>query len=1371
MSNLSLGSRFLGPGGRACAAPRAGLGVLLAVFALGVLAPAGAMAHFTRPFLCHITGPVAHGVAVDGSDHLWVSELPEGRKEGELAHNTLYEFAPAYSECGKAVGAPLRIESPDLAEYLAFDYARGGDLYVSGGGGVLGTDQGYVEVYSPAGAFLERWKDIFAGPGIAVDNSTDPLDAGAGSVYVHHEQDPSVGGDDAEHGVGKFEETGVPSNFAASGAGATRCDDDVHGNQVLCPSSPSATGLAVDSEGDIFIGSNQEGTIDEFNPDGVLTRTFSGAETPGIGENHTENGGFGGPVNGLAVDSVSGHLLVSVEGEATDDLGEGAVDEFDIASGRFVAQVIATSPGAHLVAPAQMSVDSHGDLYVADEEYVSGESSGRPEVDVFGPGRFLPTLTVAEAADRGPVGAVLSGTVNPEGLSLSGCSFQFVTESVFEHEGFANPESSECEPASGSIPADFNAHPVRAALTGLVSGTTYRYRLVASSSGALGGSEASAPLAFTAPGAPRVVPGSVVAGDLSSEFADLHARISPAGASTTYQFQYVAQSGYQPGAGNPYQAGSTAPSGGEGSIGAGGPTGSAVSSVEAPVGGLAPATTYDFRVLARSEVAGETVTTYGENVVFTTLAGVVPGLPDGRAWELVTPAHKNGAGDLFGEPLEDGREFSNSGDGGTVGFASASGDGFLLETSAAFGAFPATGLNAYVLKRDPAKGEWVSTPLASPLLGTQSIEEPLVFNPELTEVGFNDIVGSQVGAGGSRLTSLLGSPGGPYVNLHADPAVEEQVYGTRIVGASSDLGHVILESRDHALCAGAEKQDAGSDVLCEWNGGYETVNGQQQPALKLVNVNSGGSLLGRCGASLGQGGHGLGQAHDAVSAEGGVVIFTAPDPEAKEKGPGCWIGKVGEGTQVNPPELYVRIGSETVEVSAPEKGVEDPTGMRPALFVGASEDGSRIFFITETELTKETVQLGLHDDELYEYDTDTRALTRISAGMPGTPGATTGAGVQTVPAVSANGEAVYFTASGQLTANAPVPGEEGVAGAEYGEVNLYRYDASRSKISYIATINDNDYPYDFLLWGGAGSGGAAPPVYAGDVGLSPAADWYTTPDGRYLLFATGRELTGYATSGPCYLPHASGDFNGHCDEVYRYDALAAEHGEPSIVCVSCDPSGALPVSNALFARSADDSQSAGPVRAMSDDGSYVFFDTADPLVPQDGNGTLDVYEWHEGRVSLISSGKDPAPSYFLGASADGSNVFFGTHARLVPQDTDSSGDVYDARICTSAEPCIKPPASATAACEGDACVNPSPAPVDATPASLTFAGAGDLAAPSPVPAIKTKTLTKAQELVAALKACRQKPKKTRTVCEAQVRKKYGVAKKNAKKASDKRRAR
>jgi hypothetical protein len=134
----------------------------------------------------------------------------------------------------------------------------------------------------------------------------------------------------------------------------------------------------------------------------------------------------------------------------------------------------------------------------------------------------------------------------------------------------------------------------------------------------------------------------------------------------------------------------------------------------------------------------------------------------------------------------------------------------------------------------------------------------------------------------------------------------------------------------------------------------------------------------------------------------------------------------------------------------------------------------------------------------------------------------------------------------------------------------------------------------------------------------------------------------------------------------------------------------------------------------------VFFSTEASLVPQDTNGVLDVYEWHEGEISLLSSGQDPLPSDFLGASPDGANVFFGTHARLVPADTSGGGNVYDARVCTAVEPCIAAALAREGLCEGDACSHPAAAPSDATPGSATFSGPGDLTlAPSATPRVKT----------------------------------------------------
>lgn len=88
-----------------------------------------------------------------------------------------------------------------------------------------------------------------------------------------------------------------------------------------------------------------------------------------------------------------------------------------------------------------------------------------------------------------------------------------------------------------------------------------------------------------------------------------------------------------------------------------------------------------------------------------------------------------------------------------------------------------------------------------------------------------------------------------------------------------------------------------------------------------------------------------------------------------------------------------------------------------------------------------------------------------------------------------------------------------------------------------------------------------------------------------------------------------------------------------------------------------------PVRQpLSSDGSRVFFETAEPLVSEDHNEVLDVYEWHAGGLGLISSGKSPYPSRFGGAGSDGETVVFQTAETLLPRDRDGGDlDLYVAR--------------------------------------------------------------------------------------------------------------
>lgn len=699
--------------------------------------------------------------------------------------------------------------------------------------------------------------------------------------------------------------------------------------------------------------------------------------------------------------------------------------------------------------------------------------------------------------------------------------------------------------------------------------------------------------------------------------------------------------------------------------------------------------------------------------------GASVSLPDCRAYEQVTPVDKGDSTDPFSTMQAKSGEFL--GESGDKGYSSEDGNRFLLGTFSASFANGVSGGNTYVFSR--GAGGWTTTAVAPPSgLRAQSLA-PVVYDSDFSEVGVTDRFGPRFFGSNVQLASLIGPLGGPYTTIDSEPySVTE--HPTEMVGASEHLSHVVLESRNHQLAPGDAAQDGESSALYEWVGGQ----------LHLVNVASNGSLVSRCGATTGV--FLPGGTHNTVSSDGSKIFFTAPDPTGL--GSGCWNS--GTSPQTNPPQLYMRVnGTTTVELSAPDSGVNDPNGLQPAFYVGASADGSRVFFMTQTELTADDTA---HAPELYEYNTQTSTLTRVSRGDSGTAEGN----VDFVPAISSDGSAVYFTAFGQL---AP-----GVPPLDARQVYLYRYDTRAETTTYITKVGSEEYPLTNNEFAGGSKWYLR--IFKGEEpGRDARANWHTTADGRYLVFASKQEITGYnsktAPGGSCTLVGSA----SNCTEVYRYGAT-----DNSIVCVSCGPPGVSQVDNALFARSplgvtsdVSPTNLAGvPPRPVSEDGSYVFFDTANALVPQATNGAVHVYEWHNGTISLISSVGDPGNAFFLGSSADGHNVFFGTHAQLAPQDTDVSGDLYDARV-DGGFAGVAPPACTGTGCQGV----PAAPPIFATPASVTFEGVGNFATTSGTSVKpKTKGLTRGRRLGQALRVCRRdRNKRKRAPCEAHARAQYG----------------
>ncbi len=284
-----------------------------------------------------------------------------------------------------------------------------------------------------------------------------------------------------------------------------------------------------------------------------------------------------------------------------------------------------------------------------------------------------------------------------------------------------------------------------------------------------------------------------------------------------------------------------------------------------------------------------------------------------------------------------------------------------------------------------------------------------------------------------------------------------------------------------------------------------------------------------------------------------------------------------------------------------------------------------------------------------------------------------------------------------------------------------------------------------------------------------------SPDGEWVAFLSHAPLTGYANIGKCEPIGETGELlDAPCPEVFLYDAAAGK-----LSCASCDPSGAAPLGRSDLTLMKGDSGVIHQPRYLIDTGR-LYFDSQDSLTPKDKNGLEDVYQYEPagagtcthngGCVSLISSGTGTADSNFQMIDATAKNVFFTTRNPLLPADHDELVDLYDAR---EGGGIIAPAEQSPPACSGEYCQGPSPVPgSEPGPGSLAFTGAGNLIEPKSglvAGKPKAKTLTRAQVLARALRACRSKPKKKRVACERTARKKYAT-KASAKRATSNRKA-
>jgi hypothetical protein len=335
-------------------------------------------------------------------------------------------------------------------------------------------------------------------------------------------------------------------------------------------------------------------------------------------------------------------------------------------------------------------------------------------------------------------------------------------------------------------------------------------------------------------------------------------------------------------------------------------------------------------------------------------------------------------------------------------------------------------------------------------------------------------------------------------------------------------------------------------------------------------------------------------------------------------------------------------------------------------------------------------------------------MTQVSAG----DSSGLGARVQGVVRVSDDGTHVYFIAQGKLTGS--TPNTQGIV-AQDGADNLYV--SSGGSVRLVAVLPASDGG----LWG-----------------EDDARKAQSTPDGRFLVFDSSGPLTA--------------DDSDSAVDVYRYDAQTGglsrvSHGADGYAAYGDGPFDAsIDAPNYAAGGSVAGVDSllvtySGFRRAVSGDGSFVFFSTDERLVPRDVNGAPDVYEWHDGTVAMVSDGENPdvvVPSTgtagattFAGSSLSGGDVFFNTTSVLTPEGGDGAYDLFDARVGGG----FSQPVSGVAC--SDACQGPlSVAPfVASAGGSALTAGGGNL----PVP--KAAVVKPVKKKAKPKKKAKRKPKK------------------------------
>ncbi len=715
---------------------------------------------------------------------------------------------------------------------------------------------------------------------------------------------------------------------------------------------------------------------------------------------------------------------------------------------------------------------------------------------------------------------------------------------------------------------------------------------------------------------------------------------------------------------------------------------------------------------------------------------VTVSLPDGRVLELVTPTASPG---VKVDVLPLARVGS---DGNEIAF----------QTWGNRDVGASNTLETYLSTRTP--GGW-SVKLLSPPEAAHPNFNPaydippnpfFAFNDNLSEGVFDSLPASPIVPGepaNSDNLYLKDTGSGSSTLITTQPSNVPYV-GPRVAATSPDLRHVLFDNGDggqggnYFNVPGFEPGD--SQEVYAWSPDQGMSIASVLPDGRVAGQGGGGaSYYDNFGATAGAGGLDPVVAGDpqtftffyggnphAISDDGSRIFFSNPPPAYVVA-----VGHIFQRRDQGQPD------ASTVQLDTPAPGTplnEDATyGDYASNFITATPDGHQALFSSCEPLTPDSTAVispgtacqtengnaatagssnsrFTSKNDLYVYDEDGNggagSLTDITTGDPN------GADVLGVLGTSTDLSRVYFAARGNLTGTAPASSDYCNSGMSPQRFpNLYVWD----KTDGTRFLGQLSIPTDACFQDPLGD----IDTWQDEIdGLHAGAR--VTADGRYLAFTSDSTTLdpSYNTIDPdSELPHK---------EVYLYDYNNPGTGPTCVSCVGTGPPSTDSTINSqeLTTQSNDLVNYPDWEKQNLLPNGTLYFESGEKLVPADHNTTTDVYEYKPGTgtLSLMSSGQSTEPSNFVGATADGSNVYFTTDQSLLPSDIDNNIDIYDARVgggvantlppsgCQSS--CSPPPATSTFVGPGNqtpTVVVPRPGPVAFALARLTSAQVRSLA--------------------------------------------------------------